>query len=198
MYFFTSDEHYGHNKPFIYESRGFNNIKDHDEALIEFHNSVIGNNDIVIHAGDFSLIPSYNIVREKYVDRLNGKHIFLKGSHDRWLKNSGFHQIWEKSIEKQFVVVCHYSMRTWHRSHYNSWQLFGHSHGKLDPVGKQHDIGVDNNNLYPVSWDEIKAIISIRPDNFNLVKKREKQPKYCKNCGIPGCSPNKWSCPGAY
>jgi calcineurin-like phosphoesterase family protein len=40
-------------------------------------------------------------------------------------------------------------MRVWPRSHHNSWQLYGHSHGKLLPIGKQWDIGVDNNDFYP-------------------------------------------------
>jgi hypothetical protein len=57
---------------------------------------------------------------------LNGTNIFLKGSHDYWLKGTKFHEIWEGRIEKQYVVVCHYAMRTWARSHYNSWQLYGH------------------------------------------------------------------------
>jgi calcineurin-like phosphoesterase family protein len=62
-------------------------------------------------------------------------------------------------------------MRVWPRSHYNSWQLYGHSHGRLEPVGKQWDVGVDNNNFYPVSFDQLVEIMKNRPDNFNLVKK---------------------------
>jgi calcineurin-like phosphoesterase family protein len=64
-------------------------------------------------------------------------------------------------------------MRTWARSHYNSWQLYGHSHGKLEPIGKQWDIGVDNNNYYPVSFDQITEIMKTRPDNPNLIKRRK-------------------------
>jgi calcineurin-like phosphoesterase family protein len=73
-------------------------------------------------------------------------------------------------IEKQLIIVDHYAMRRWSRSHYNSWQLFGHSHGKLEPSGKQWDIGVDNNNFYPVSFNQLKKIMKERPDNENLVR----------------------------
>ena len=62
-------------------------------------------------------------------------------------------------------------MKTWAKSHYNSWQLFGHSHGELKGVGKQMDIGVDTHNFYPYSFNEIKRIMSKKEDNFNLVKK---------------------------
>ena len=62
-------------------------------------------------------------------------------------------------------------MRVWHKSHFNSWNLYAHSHGKLQPEGKQWDVGVDNNKFHPVSINEIIRIMDNRPDNFNLVKK---------------------------
>ena len=80
-------------------------------------------------------------------------------------------KIWEDKIEGQYIVICHYAMKTWAKSHYNSWQLFGHSHGELKGVGKQMDIGVDTHNFYPYSFNEIKRIMSKKEDNFNLVKK---------------------------
>ena len=109
------------------------------------------------------------------IEQLNGGHLFLTGSHDRWLsgacyRNSGGY-IWEETIKKQHIVVCHYAMRVWSRSHYGSWQLYGHSHGGLPPVGKQHDIGVDNNDFYPVSFDKIVDIMKDREDSFNLIRK---------------------------
>lgn len=170
LYFFTADEHYHHNNILRYCGRPFYDIEEHDVEIIKKHNSVVRPGDTVVHAGDFTLISNRAKVQNDYINRLNGTHIFLKGSHDRWLHSQSC-RIWEKTIEGQFIVVCHYSMRTWHRSHYNSWQLYAHSHGKLAPQGKQHDIGVDNNNFYPLSFDEICVIMQSRPDNFNLVKR---------------------------
>jgi calcineurin-like phosphoesterase family protein len=37
------------------------------------------------------------------------------------------------------------------------------------PIGKQWDVGVDNNNYHPVPFDQIIEIMSVREDNFNLV-----------------------------
>ena len=107
----------------------------------------------------------------QYINRLNGNHVFLKGSHDYWLPWNKSQQIWEKKFPSCYVVVCHYSMRTWARSHYNSIQLYGYSHGRLPTVGKQYDVGVDNNNLFPVSLNEILQIMNKKPDNFNLIRK---------------------------
>ena len=59
--------------------------------------------------------------------------------------------MYELKLGDIHIVVCHYAMRVWPRSHYNSWMLYGHSHGKLAPQRKQWDIGIDNNNFYPIS-----------------------------------------------
>ncbi len=73
-------------------------------------------------------------------------------------------------IDGQRITMCHYCMRVWHLSHYNSWHVFGHSHGRLEAIGKSFDVGVDCNNFKPISWEELKIIMNKRPDNFNLKK----------------------------
>lgn len=168
MYFFTADEHYGHANIIRYCNRPFKSVDEMNEDIIRKHNAVVMTDDVVIHAGDFSLAKVE--IASKYVAKLNGHHIFLQGSHDHWLPRSAL-QIWEKNIDGIYVVVCHYAMRTWARSHYNSWQLYGHSHGTLPPIGKQWDIGVDNNDFYPVSFKKLSDIMKLRPDNPNLVSK---------------------------
>lgn len=175
MYWFTADEHYGHKNVLRYCERPFLSIEEMDEELIARHNEVVGKNDTVIHAGDFTLFKDRQYVHQKYCMRLNGKHIYLEGSHDYWLKGWRPLQIWTKNIRNHYFVVCHYNMRVWPRSHYNSIHLFGHSHCGLNPMdksfGKSWDIGVDCNNFYPYSEEDIIKIMKHRPDNFNLVKK---------------------------
>jgi len=164
MIFFTSDEHFGHANIIKYCNRPFKSVEEMDEELIRRHNLVVSNQDVVIHVGDFTTRYEPSI----YVCKLNGHPVFLKGSHDKWLHDTP--TIWEGTIDGQYIVACHYAMRVWPRSHYNSWQLYGHSHGKLEPIGKQWDVGVDNNNFTPVSFEQLKVIMSNRPDNFNLVR----------------------------
>jgi len=170
MFYFTSDEHYGHKKIIEYCNRPYSNIEEMDNALIENFNSVVSPKDITVHAGDFCWLNNKQNVYETYVKKLNGSHIFLVGSHDHWQPDSAKF-VWSSTIDKQFVIACHYCFRTWERSHYNSWQLFGHSHGRLTVDAKQYDIGVDNNNYFPVSFDQIKVIMINKPDNPNYVKK---------------------------
>ena len=140
-----------------------------DRQLIINFNNVVCHNDITIHAGDFTLLKNSKNVYEKYISKLNGNHIFLKGSHDYWLDQNKSQQIWEKTIHGFYFVVCHYAMRTWARSHYNSFQLFGHSHGHLLATGKQYDIGVDNNKFYPISARSIIELMESKSDNENFI-----------------------------
>jgi len=150
-YFFVSDEHYGHTKILKYCNRPFKDIKEMDDELIKRHNSLVSVEDVVIHAGDFTLRSKREA--ENYIRRLNGKHIFFKGSHDYWNKN--LPSVWEKEIDGIYIVVCHYALRVWPRSHYGSINLYGHSHGNLEPFENQWDVGVDNNNFYPISLEDI-------------------------------------------
>jgi len=185
MIFFTADEHYFHTSKnggiIEYSNRPFGNIEDMHESLIANHNEVVKENDTVIHAGDFS-IKNLNGTIE-IIKRLNGKHIFLKGSHDKLIKKISKRYpdlfeyidcpIYELILHNKYhVVICHYYMRTWPRSHYNSWHLFAHSHCRLEAIGKSHDIGVDCNNYYPLSEDQVIDIMNRRPDNPSYIKNR--------------------------
>jgi calcineurin-like phosphoesterase family protein len=170
MYFFTADEHYGHSNIIKYCNRPFTNVAEMDDEIIKRHNKIVTKEDIVVHVGDFTLADK--IVAQIYINSLNGSHIFIRGSHDYWMKNDS-HEIWERTINGIHIVACHYALRVWPRSHYNSYCLYGHSHGKLDPIGKQWDVGVDNNDFYPVSFDKLIEIMKDRLDNPNLVKVRK-------------------------
>ncbi|NIA10708.1 MAG: phosphoesterase [Nitrospiraceae bacterium] len=152
MYFFIADEHFSHANIIKYCKRPFDSVEEMDATIIKNFNSKVTKSDCTIHCGDFTFKKP-----EKYIKQLNGNHIFLRGNHDRWMGKS-YHEMWIKTIEGQTIVCAHYAMRVWPRSHYGSWNLFGHSHGKLPPIGLQYDVGVDNNNFFPVSFEELKSI----------------------------------------
>jgi len=159
MIFFSADEHYGHSLIIKYCNRPFESVEEMDSELIRRFNEVVGKNDLTVHAGDFCWCKKEKEAHIKYISKLNGNHTFLKGSHDHWLPNSTKF-MWRKLIEQQFVVVCHYCMRTWERSHYGAWQLFGHSHGRMGPFKDQLDIGVDTFGFRPYSWEDVKRAIN--------------------------------------
>ena len=150
-YYFTADEHFGHENIIKYCNRPFTSVEEMDNELIKRANSVVGKDDIVIHGGDFTLKGKKDA--DNYIRRLNGNHIFIKGSHDYWEEKLPY--MLEKKINGTYIVVCHYAMRVWPHSHYGSLLLYGHSHGRLEPEKNQWDIGVDNNNYFPISLEDI-------------------------------------------
>ncbi len=172
-YYFSADYHVGHANIIKYCERPFQSAEEMDEYIIDTHNSIVGKRDIFIHAGDFCLYKSYERVYNNYIQRLNGKHIFLMGSHDKWLTDQQYQDIWKKGIDKHYVVACHYMLRTWPLSHYGSYCLYGHSHGNAQHLeeGKQMEIGWD---LWqkPLAFEEVCEVMEGRPENPNLISKR--------------------------
>lgn len=179
--YFTSDQHFGHKNIIKYCNRPFSSVGEMDAVMIERWNWVVGPKDTVYHLGDFCLGNQEMVF--SYFKRLNGQIYVVPGGHDRrWIRPNlcytspncvvrVFPPLHTITLDKQVIVLCHYAMRVWGRSHYGSWQLHGHSHGGLPDVGKQLDVGVDCWNFYPVSLEEVREIMKNKPDNFNLVKR---------------------------
>ena len=171
--YFISDTHFGHakiikycNRPFSYPTDNpdepFLNVEEMNETLIRNWNETVNQGDMVYHVGDFAMGSD----PAKILRRLNGNKILVRGNHDKrpqlahgW---SEIHPYLEITIEKQFIVLCHYAMRVWNKHHHGSWMLYGHSHGTLpdDPTSKSIDVGVDCHDYRPVSFEEIGRIMA--------------------------------------
>lgn len=170
MIYFTSDTHLDHKNIIKYCDRPFKNINEMNETIVENWNKIVHPTDTVYHLGDFSFGES---IRE-FVERLNGKIILIKGNHDPFniKRMNVFDKVFdilEIKLNGISITLCHYAMRVWNKSHFNSWHLYGHSHSKLPSQGKSHDVGVDNNNFTPISFDELKIIMKNKPNNFNFI-----------------------------
>lgn len=153
MIYFTADTHFGHKNIIKYCNRPFENIDQMDKVLIENWNARVSEQDIVYFLGDFCFGKPAN-----YFMELNGLIRFIKGSHDPKIDADYLFPL--KTIvdgEKKLIVLCHYAMRSWEKSHYGSWHLFGHHHGSLPSYGLSFDVGVDCWDYYPVSLEEISA-----------------------------------------
>ena len=171
-----SDEHYGHKNVIRFDNRPFSSVHEMNKALIDNHNSVVTNEDLVIHVGDFTLERKYDQVYSKYISRLNGKrHIFIKGSHDHWMKKSNqrYYQRMEFSIDKKHLVADHYPLVIWPRSHYSSYTIHGHTHLWSPGKGKIYNVSVSLNDYYPISWTRLVEIMDTKEDNINQLKKKE-------------------------
>lgn len=154
-----------------------------DETIITNWNKVVKEKDLVYHLGDFmswkeddvgsNFFAAYN----DYRLQLNGKIFLVIGNHDKRIGSPFPHNLTGKialntlRFSKKTIVMCHYAMRVWEASHFDSWHIYGHSHGGLEPFGKSWDVGVDNNNFTPISFDDLYKIMESRPHNYNWLKR---------------------------
>ena len=164
--FFTADPHYGHKAIIKHSNRPFSTIEEHDETLISNYNSVVGKKDLCYILGDFAWKNHI-----KYLSRLNGKKILIKGNHDK-MSQTAYNQFTEVvslkeiKINKQKITLCHYPLLlhngSCHMLKSNSGflgQLFGHVHARSVEIEKQiigFDVGVDAWNLKPINFETVK------------------------------------------
>lgn len=171
MIHFTADLHFGHANIIKYCQRPFECVDEMNEALIRNWNSVVKPMDTVYVPGDFAMGDP-----RPYLERLYGDIYLIPGDHDevsRWSEDYVLSGIFARWISGQLVVLCHYPMISWSRSHYGSWHIHGHCHEGTLPFypGKTMNVGVDLRNFYPVSWPEVVEYMEGQPDNWNLVRR---------------------------
>jgi len=165
---FTADTHFGHENIIRYCKRPFTTVREMDETIIENWNKKVCPGDSVYHLGDFAWARESRTV-EKLLQRLNGQVHLILGTHDKAAvrKANGFvekRDLKRIKVGEQDIVLCHYAMRVWDKSHFGSYQLYGHSHGTLpdDENLFSTDVGVDRWSFMPVSFEEIRALLSQR------------------------------------
>jgi calcineurin-like phosphoesterase family protein len=185
MFLFTADNHFCHKNIIKYCFRPFDNVKDMNDAMINNWNKAVKKTDTVFVVGDFILSNNFNEVKS-ILDSLNGDIILIKGDHDysstdiypnRFIKIEDIFSLNLSNAppDPLYVTLCHFAMRVWPKSHYNSWHLFGHSHGHLPALGKSYDVGVDCNHFTPVPLEQIVEVMKKKEDNFNLIKPKKEE-----------------------
>ena len=190
--FFTSDTHFGHSNIIKYCNRPFNNTDEMDEALINNWNAKVPKDGIVYHLGDFAW-GSINYW-EKIREQLNGEIILIYGNHDeKYLNNKLMYKLFKEVtpqkkiwINKIPIYMNHYPFLCFGGSYKGlgaTWQLFGHVHSNprseegldhkrlVNCFPTQYDVGVDNNNFAPISFDELYSYINNRQMSLGMAAK---------------------------
>ena len=173
--FFTSDTHFYHSNIINFCGRPFKNVEVMNETLIANWNSVVGPDDIVFHLGDFCLGGSAEWTN--ILNRLNGKIYLIVGNHDIKNLRQEYYSLFEHiamqmhiEVGKQKIYLNHCPFLCYGGAYRDTWQLFGHVHTSKQNTGidaprlhmlfpTQYDVGVDNNNFTPVSFEQVRRII---------------------------------------
>ena len=94
------------------------------------------------------------------LERLHGTKHLVRGNNDPpgtaaaqgWASVQDYAEI---ELDGRLLVMCHYPFRTWNGQHKGSINLHGHSHGRLKPLPRQVDVGVDVWDWRPVGLGEL-------------------------------------------
>lgn len=190
--FFTSDTHYGHKNIVSgvsdWESgrgcRQFKTVDEMNNTLVNAINETVGENDILIHLGDWSF-GGFERIKE-FRDRIVCKNIHLIfGNHDQHIESN------REEIQSLFLsvghlryitivrpnkgnekhdrfrfVICHYPIASWQDMNQGVMHLHGHIHtpssNNVGP-GKMMDVGVDGAlNYRPYSLDQVLRLLRIQ------------------------------------
>jgi calcineurin-like phosphoesterase family protein len=151
-----------------------------NNQIINNINDLVGENDTLWHLGDWAFAPKNDYYQRcrMYRDKIKCRNIYLVwGNHDHRTIGDLFNGTYDQHelyVGNQRVIVNHYAMAAWNKSHRGSIQLFGHSHGGADtwldsvmPGHRSMDVGVDVANRIlghyrPFSFEEIMTIMNKR------------------------------------
>lgn len=184
MIYLMSDPHFGHNRDFVYESRGFTSIEEHDKAIIENCNSIVAPEDDLYLLGDLMLNDNEHGL--ECLQQLNGIKHFIHGNHDTQTRCRLYSEI--GIIDEGYATMLKYKKYFFYLSHYPTvtsngeieslhqitCNLFGHTHSKQkfynnngNDIPYMYNVALDAHLCFPVSID--KAIEDMKT-KFDLVK----------------------------
>jgi calcineurin-like phosphoesterase family protein len=161
LIFFTADTHFGDPRGIRIDRRPYGSVAEHDAALVARWNEVVGVADEVWHLGDFASARKPERIGE-LLGALNGVKHLIVGNNDgeatirepAWASVQHYAEL---TVEGTALVLCHYPFRTWNKMGRGVVNLHGHSHGRLKPMPRQHDVGVDAWEYRPVPLATILA-----------------------------------------
>lgn len=186
--YMTSDSHWGHFNICKYCHRPFASRKEMDATLISNWNSVVPEDGIVVHCGDF-MLPHKTGDKEykKIWDKLNFKTLVLcRGNHDRI--DCGTYNYGDRTVivvdiamievEGIEIMACHCPKLAYPAD----FQIFGHIHTLSDGTcygidgdvvdrlrSTQYDVGADQNGYTPISYWKLVDIFRNNAKNKKII-----------------------------
>jgi len=191
MLWFTSDTHYNHANICSATTkwtdpvtcREFTSLAQMNSHLIANINSVVEQDDILFHLGDWSFGGFEQI--QIFRDSIFCKNVhIITGNHDHHIENnkedcqSLFSSVnkylnlnvkWNVGTHfagEQRFALMHFPIASWDNMAKGAIHLHGHVHfspklriGK----GKMMDVGVDGNRLFPIEMSEVLKLMKPQP-----------------------------------
>lgn len=175
--FVTSDLHRGHKNILKYCDRPYKTLEEMEDAIVNSWNQVVTSDDDTVYIlGDLS-IDNNKEKNVKFLKRLRGKKIVIKGNHDEsallnYLVAEGIIESWHYALEvrhnKCKYFLSHFPVVN-PRGMFNSntyYSIHGHLHGvkRFYTALNSIDVGWDVFQ-YPVPLDTIPSWIKRNVEN---------------------------------
>ena len=191
MIFVTSDFHFNHNKDFIYGKRGFENVDDMNQAIINAVNNTVGADDELYILGDLmlgNLNDGLNCMKQ-----INCKNLYIVyGNHDTDTRKQAYWGLPQNIVEAGDALTRKYCGLHFYFSHYPTLtgniqkeslsqmtlNIHGHTHQSnvfmdKDQFPFMFHAGVDSApDFMPWSLDQIIYILAA---NYKEIQAKEKQ-----------------------
>ena len=194
MIFYTSDDHFGHQKIIELSDRPFSSVDEMNEELIRRWNSRVMPHHMVYVLGDF--LMGQKAESFKIPARLNGEIVLIPGNHDmchsmhkkcdewrvRYLE-TGISRIASETSVRFFaddvpVTISHFppqgdsTDKDERFGEYRpdveqtDWVIHGHVHNLWRQRGRWINVGVDAWGGYPVPKEQLESMIQAGPQNL--------------------------------
>ena len=169
----------------VTELRDFDTLEEHNTTIVNNINEVVRKNDVLFHLGDWSFGGFERI--EEFRNRILCKNVHLViGNHDHHIQKNrnGIQSIFQSvhqylqlnvrrastttigTVDKYSFILFHYPIASWDSMGDGMMHLHGHCHlsnSNRIANGRAMDVGMDGNNLYPISMDDVLGILRNRP-----------------------------------
>jgi calcineurin-like phosphoesterase family protein len=157
----TADTHFGHAGALTLYRRPFASVAAMDAAMLARWNEIVRPDDDIWHLGDFALRTSPDAAAA-LLRSLNGRKHLVTGNNDtpeiaalaEWSSVQPYAEI---TLDARRLVLCHYAFRTWNGMAKGVLNIHGHSHGRLKPLPRQTDAGVDCWGFRPIAPDRLRG-----------------------------------------
>jgi len=178
-----SDTHFQHDKPFIYNARGFSNIHAHDDWIVEQWCKQVKDDDIIYHLGDVGMGVDYKAITN-ILNSLPGVKYLCIGNHDTTTKQVEYmnhdlfyhidYQYVYKATKTKTLYLSHFPMMVHDvakREGKQRYSVCGHTHtkDKIITYGNQWcvnvciDAWIEEGGI--ICLDDVLELIELQKNN---------------------------------
>lgn len=178
----SSDTHYMHNNIIRYCERPFTDVDHMNEQMMSRWNSVVSDDDIVVHVGDVSAGVGKRINDlQNIISSLKGQKLLIRGNHDHqtndWYVTAGFKKVIDH-INLSGIFLTHYPLENMIQNGFDfsgvgtiNYVIHGHNHRTDTPNYDDHfNVAVDRNNFTPVEDVTVLPEQYLEPFRESLIK----------------------------